>query len=129
MSATIEALKATIRTFLNANCDPVAPKTQTSRQVHLEVWKTRSGGRVMGFEFGHDDLVNIWVTSMNIPPSLPEGVIVTRKTPKGTKWTDAAGKGANSNLSGYDDFRSRPIARLGITSFDEAEIIFTHLNR
>lgn len=129
MKATIESLKAAIRAYLNANCDPVAPKTQTSRQVHLEVWKTRQGGRVMGLEFGHDDLVNIWVTSMNIPPSMPEGVLVTRKTPKGSKWTDADGKGANSNLSGYDDFRSRPIARLGITSIDEAQIILAHLSR
>lgn len=129
MSTTIESLKATIRAYLNANCDPVAPKTQTSQQVHLEVWKTRQGGRVMGLEFGHNDLINIWVTSMNIPPSLAEDVLVTRKTPKGTKWTDADGKGANSNLSGYDDFRSRPIARLGITSPDEAYIILTHLNR
>lgn len=129
MMSDIQSLKATLRAYLSANCDPVAPKTQTSRQAHLEVWKTRQGGRVMGLEFDHDDLVNIWVSSMNIPPSMPEGVLLTRKTPKGTKWTDSDGKGANSNLSGYDDFRSRPIARLGITSPDEAHIILTHLNR
>jgi hypothetical protein len=83
----------------------------------------------MGLEFDHDDLVNIWIVSMNIPTSLPETVLVTKKIPKGTRWTDADGNGANSNLSGYDGFRSRPIARLAIRSFDDAMIIFHHLSR
>lgn len=129
MSEAIEVLKTAVRAFLRANCSPVLPKTQTSQKKHLEVWMTKRGGRVLGLEFDHEDLVNIWITTLNIPPSTPESITVARKTPKGSRWTDANGDGANSNLSGYDAFRTKPIARLGIRSVADAEAILSHLNR
>lgn len=129
MNEQIETTKATVRSFLQQNCTPIPPKTQTSQQRHLEVWETKQGRRAIGLDFGHSDTVNIWVTTLNIPPALPDDVKLVRKTPKGSKWTDANGDGANSNLSAYDAFRTKPIARLGITTPQAAEIILKHLNR
>jgi hypothetical protein len=129
MSGHIEEVKTTIRAFLCDHCDPVFPKAQGSQQKHLEVWTTRKGSRAIGLEFGHADIVNLWVTSMNVPSPLPANVTVVRKTPKGSKWTDAKGDGANSNLSGYEEFRTKPIARLGLIDAADAILILEHLIR
>lgn len=129
MSKQIEDTKAAIRAFLKQNCRPVPPKTWTSQLRHLEVWETLCGHRAIGLEFEHGDIVNIWVTSLNIPAALPNSVKVARKTPKGSKWTDVNGDGASSNLSAYDAFRTKPIARLGVVTADDAEAILAHLTR
>ncbi|NDV52873.1 hypothetical protein [Salipiger sp. PrR003] len=129
MSETINDLKGAVRAFLSAHAQPVPAKTATSKKEHLEVWHVGARRRALGVEFDHDGLVNFWVTSLNMPQGLPPSVEVVRKTPKGKGWTDANGDGANSNLSGYDDFRTRPIARLGVTRIEDAKAILDHLNR
>lgn len=129
MNETIHDLKGAIHAFLRTHGQPVPAKTAASQKEHLEVWLIGDRSRAAGLEFDHDGLVNIWVTSMNIPPNLPGSVQVTRKVPKGNKWTDANKNGANSNLSSYEEFRTKPIARLGVTSMTDADEILTHLNR
>ncbi|MFC6198854.1 hypothetical protein [Ponticaulis profundi] len=129
MKETIDDIKAAIREFLRTYGQPVEAKTPISKKEHLEVWTIGGRYRAAGLELNHARLVNFWVTSMNIPPDLPNAVEITRKTPKGGKWTDANGNGANSNLSSYDQFRTKPIARLAVTSSADAFIILTHLNR
>ena len=129
MSEMIDDVKSAVRSFLHKNGKPVTAKTSTSRKEHLAVWLIGDRRRAAGLEFDNDTIVNFWVTSLNIAPSLPNTVTVTRKTPKGSKWTDGNGNGANSNLSNYDEFRTKPIARLGVTSVADAEVILTHLNR
>lgn len=128
MTEAIADLKSRISTFLRINGQPVSTKTQTGKKEHLEVWLL-AGRRAIGLEMDHEGLVNFWVAVPNIPPSLPESISVTRKTPKGRKWTDENGKGANSNLSAYDEFRTKPIARLGVTCFADAQVVLDHLNR
>ncbi len=129
MSEAITDVKGAVRAFLRANAQPVPAKRATSENVHLEVWHVGSRRRVLGVEFDHDGLVNFWVSNLNIPLGLPPSVEVVRKRPQGTGWTDANGKGANSNLSSYDDFPTRPIARLGVISAEDAKVILDHLNR
>jgi hypothetical protein len=129
MSEAIPALKGAVRAFLRAHGQPVPAKTATSKKEHLEVWHVGPRRRALGLEFDHDGLVNFWVTSLNIPKDLPPSVEAVRKTPKGKGWTDTNGDGANSNLSSYDDFRTRPIARLGVTRSEDARMILDHLNR
>lgn len=129
MSETINDLKGAVRTFLRTHAQPVPSKTTTSGKVHLEVWHVGPRRRALGVEFDHDGLVNFWLTSLNMPQGLPPAVEVVRKTPKGNGWTDINGDGANSNLSGYDDFRTRPIARLSVTRIEDAKEILDHLNR
>lgn len=100
----------------------VPPKRANSGKVHLEVWKTKSG-RAVGLEMGHDSLVNLWLVSMYVPKTLPPCVLVTRKVPKGREWTDPEGKGANSNLSAYDEFRTKPVSRLAVTTVEDARCV------
>lgn len=129
MTETTADLKARISAFLRTHGQSVPAKTQTSQKEHLEVWLLGSRRRAIGLEMDHDGLVNLWVTAPNIPPTLAESVSVTRKTPKGRKWTDENGKGANSNLSAYDEFRTKPIARLRVSCFADAQMVLNHLNR
>ena len=129
MSETITDLKNAVRAFLRVHGQPVPAKTATSKKEHLEVWHVGPRRRALGLEFDHDGVVNFWVTSLNIPKDLPASVEVVKKTPKGKGWTDANGDGANSNLSSYDDFRTRPIVRLGVTRTKDASVILDHLNR
>lgn len=129
MSETTTDLKGAVRAFLRAHALPVPAKTATSKKEHLEVWLIGSRRRALGLELDHDRLVNFWVTSPNIPRDLPPSVEVVRKAPKGKGWIDENGDGANSNLSSYDDFRTRPVARLGVVNVGDAEHILAHLNR
>ena len=129
MTDSIDDVRRFVRAFLSQYGQAVPPKTSTSQKEHLEVWTVGPKHRVAGFEMKHVGLMNIWVTSPNVPRDLPASVDVARKTPDGRAWTDANGDGANANLSAYDDFRTRPIARLGITSIADARAIVTHLNR
>lgn len=129
MSETVDDVKAAVREFLRARFQPVQPARADNKKVHLEVWETQFRSRAVGLEFDHDDRVNFWVTSINVPPVLPPSIKASRKTPKGPAWTDENGDGANSNLSAYDEFRTKPLARLGVTSTSEAMLILDHLTR
>jgi hypothetical protein len=129
MTESIDDVRRFIRAFLSQHGQPVPPKTATSEKEHLEVWIIGPKRRVAGLEMKHDGLVNIWVTQPNVSSDLPASVKVTRKTPKGRVWTDENGKGANSNLSAYDYFRTRRIACLCVTSIADARAVLTHLNR
>lgn len=131
MSGDLETLKATIRAILRRDFEPVPPARAGGGKVHLEVWRSRTGrGYPVGLEMDHDGMVNLWVVRpFGIPKDLPETVGRTDKMPKGRGWTDEAGDGANSNLSGYDEFRTRPIARLSVRTEDDARLVLEHLTR
>jgi hypothetical protein len=127
MSQEIAALKAFIRAFLRENMEPVPPQRATSGKVHLEVWRSPGRRRPVGLEMDHDAHVNLWLVRMNVPQSLPASVGIFQKEPKGRGWTDAAGDGANSNLSSYDEFRTKRITRLAVSSIDDARIVLEAL--
>lgn len=134
MTDTVAELKAYVLGQLRTNCAPVPPKTATSRMVHLSVWTTRGRGRAIGAELDHKGRVNLWVVSMYAPKDLPATVDVSRKVWKGSAWQDkepnparTGRDGANSNLKGYDEFRTKPITCLGIKSIEDARAIFEHL--
>lgn len=128
MSTEIVDLKGVVRAILRADFDPVPPVRASSGQVHLEVWRSRGKRRVVGMEIGHDTQVNFWVVRpFGLPKALPPSVERVDKQPKGRVWTDAEGKGANSNLSAYEEFRSSPIARLEVRSIEDARVILDHL--
>lgn len=134
MTAATADLREFITAQLRANCDPVPSKTAASQQVHLSVWTTRRRRKALGVELDHKDRVNLWVVSMYAPPSPPASVLVARKVWNGSSWQDKdpdptrkGRDGANSNLKGYDEFRTKPITRLGIQSIDDARTIFEHI--
>lgn len=131
MTDRTEDLKTFIRAALRAGFEPVPSVRAASGKVHLEVWRSRSGrGYPVGLEMGHDSMVNYWVTRpFGLPPNLPPTVERTDKQPKGREWTGADGDGANSNLSAYEEFRTKPIARLAVRSADDARLILEHLTR
>ncbi len=127
----IEDLKGFIRATLREGFEPVPSARASSGKVHLEVWRSRSGRRYpVGLELRHDNVVNLWVARpFGIPQNLPPTVERTDKQPTGRIWTDANGDGANSNLSAYEEFRTKPIARLGVRSEADARLILEHLTR
>jgi hypothetical protein len=132
MDATAD-LKAFITAKLRANCDPVAPKTATGQEVHLSVWTTRTYRRAIGVELDHKTKVNLWVVSPDVPSAIPSAVTVANKVWHGSGWEDETAapgrekRGANSNLKGYDAFRTKPLTRLGVQSIDDARAILDHL--
>lgn len=132
MSGTIEDLKRILRARLLRDFRAVPPKTQTSEKRHLEVWQTAFGmTRHAGLEFGHQDRVNIWVTAMNVPASLPNTIQRTDKAWQGDRHVGIGSdeKGANSNLKSYDAFRGKKVTRLGVTNLADAELILEHLTK
>jgi hypothetical protein len=116
-------LKVFVEGFLRTYLEPVQPQSATSGKVHLEVWRTPEKRRSLGVEMGHDGLVNIWVKGLNVPRALPASIAVVKKRWTGAGWTDDAGKGANSNLLGYEDFHTHPISRLALTSVADARVM------
>jgi hypothetical protein len=120
-------LKSYVRGFLHQHMEAVPPQRATSGKVHLEVWRSPGKRRPVGLEMDHDAHVNLWLVRMNVPQSLPASVAVVQKEPKGRGWTDAEGDGANSNLSSYDEFRTKRITRLAVTSIDDARIVLEAL--
>lgn len=123
MTVGVSTLKMFIRQVIaETEMLEVPPKRANSGKVHLEVWKTKNG-RAVGLEMGHDSLVNLWLVSMYVPRTLPQSVLLTRKVPKGREWTDQEGKGANSNLSAYDEFRTKPVSRLAVTTVEDARCV------
>jgi hypothetical protein len=127
MSEDIAALKAYVRAFLRQNMEAVPPQRATSGKVHLEVWRSPGKRRPVGLEMDHYAHVNLWLVRMNVPQCLPASVIAVEKEPKGRVWTDAEGKGANSNLSSYEEFRTKRITRLAVASVDEARTVLEAL--
>jgi hypothetical protein len=128
VSTSIADLKDAVRAILRADFEPVPSARANSGKVHLEVWRSRSKRRAVGVEIGHDTQVNFWVVRpLGLPRILPVSVGRVDKQAKGSTWTDTDGKGANSNLSAYEEFRNRPIARLEVRSIEDARVILDHL--
>lgn len=128
MSTLIADLKDTVRAILRADFEPVPSARANSGKVHLEVWRSKSKRRAVGVELGRDTQVNFWVVRpFGLPKDLPASVERVDKQPKGRAWTDTDGKGANSNLSAYEEFRNSPIARLEVHSIEDARVILDHL--
>lgn len=133
---TIDDLRAFVFQWLRSHTDieQVPPKRATSQQVHLTVWRTRSKGRPIGLESGHAGVVNLWLTTMNVPRSLPADVEVVRKNWASGGWVDAerdptlkGRDGANSNLKPFEVFNTRPITRLGIRRIEDARSILEQI--
>lgn len=129
MSETIDDVRNVVRLFLHTHCAAVPSKKVTSKKEHLEVWTTRQINRVIGLEMKRVEIVNIWVTTTNVPRDLPASVLIAKKAPRGREWTDENGDGANSNLSSYDAFRTQPVTRLGISCVADAQLILNYLIR
>jgi hypothetical protein len=127
MSEDISALKTFVRAFVRLNLEPVAPQLATSGKVHVDVWRSPEKQRPVGLELDHADHVNLWLVRMNVPRILPETVVAALKEPKNKGWTDDAGKGANSNLSSYVEFRTKRITRLTVSTIDDARFILESL--
>lgn len=128
MSTPFADLKDAVRAILRADFEPIPSVRANSGKVHLEVWRSRGKRRAVGVELGHDTQVNFWVVRpFGLPKALPASVERVDKQPKGRAWTDAEGKGANSNLSAYEEFRNSPIARLEVRSIEDARVILDHL--
>jgi hypothetical protein len=128
VSTLIADLKDTVRAILRADFEPVPSARANSGKVHLEVWRSKSKRRAVGVELGRDTQVNFWVVRpFGLPKDLPASVERVDKQPKGRAWTDTDGKGANSNLSAYEEFRNSPIARLEVHSIEDARVILDHL--
>ncbi|MCP1168932.1 hypothetical protein [Limimaricola litoreus] len=128
MSTSLADLKDAVRAILRADFEPIPSARANSGKVHLEVWRSHGKRRAVGVEIGHDSQVNFWVVRpFGLPKALPASVERVDKQPKGRVWTDAEGKGANSNLSAYEEFRSNPIARLEVRSIEDARVILDHL--
>ncbi len=127
MSDPISDVKAFITAQLGANCEPVPPKTSASNKVHLSVWHTRGKRRPIGVELDHKTVVNLWIWASEAPANISGGVKITRKAWTGEKWASPDGKGANSNLRGYEDFHGHDLIRLGVKTQADAEEILTHL--
>ena len=128
MTEEIETLKTFLRSYLPINLQLVPAKTEASKKDHLEVWRTLSGLRTVGLEMHHKTLVNFWMYKGHVPSNLPESIQVVFKDPDGQKWTGADGKGANSNLSAYDEFRRKRLVRMGVTSVGDAKMILETLS-
>lgn len=124
----IESLKGALRARLRREFNEIASARDGTRKAHLEVWESKRGGRVVGVEFDHTDRVNLWLTRLGLPRNLPSTVERTDKEPKGRGWTDAQGDGANSNLSAYKQFVTRPITRLSVRNIAEATAILDHVS-
>jgi hypothetical protein len=120
-------MKAAIRHWLDHHPDvePVPPKTESSRQVQLSVWRTRAKRRPIGLEFGHSERLNIWLGPLGYARELPPSVEVVRKEwdPRRSRWTDAQDDGADSNLKGYDEFRGKNVYRIGAVNLSDARAV------
>lgn len=127
MSDEMTELKAFIRDFVRVHLEPVPPQLATSGKVHLEVWRSHEKQRPVGLELDHSDHVNLWLVRMNVPRGLPDTIVSAQKEPKNKGWTDEAGKGANTNLSSYSQFRTKRITRLSVMSIEDARFVLESL--
>lgn len=117
MDQAVDDLRGYLRRYLadHAFVEPVTPKKSNSATTHLEVFITASGNPI-GIEFDKKSLVNIWLRSSDVLESVLPNLKVTRKFWDGTAWADEQGKGANSNLSGYNVFLKADLVRFGVST-------------
>jgi hypothetical protein len=127
MSDDVTALKTFVRGFVRLNLEPVPPQLATSGKVHLDVWRSVEKQRPVGLELDHPDRVNLWLVRMNVPRGLPETIQAALKEPKNKGWTDDAGKGANTNLSSYSQFRTKRITCLSVSTIEDARFVLESL--
>lgn len=126
----IDGLKVALRSRLRRDFLEVPSARESSRRAHLEVFESKIGRRAVGVEFDHADRINLWVVRLGMPRDLPPTVERVDKEPKGSRtWTDANGDGANSNLSAYKQFATRPLARLAVRTLNDANWILDHLTK
>ncbi|MCB2399359.1 hypothetical protein [Rhizobium ruizarguesonis] len=129
-TSEIENLKGALRARLRRDFVEVSSARDTSRKAHLEVFESKRGGRALGVEFDHADRINLWVVRLGMPRDLPSTIERVEKEPKGSRaWIDANGDGANSNLSGYKQFATKPLARLAVKTLGDAALVLDHLTR
>ena len=129
-NSEIENLKGALRARLRRDFVEVSSARDTSRKAHLEVFESKRGGRAIGVEFDHVDRVNLWVVRLGMPRDLPSTIEQVEKKPNGSRsWTDANGDGANSNLSGYKQFATKPLVRLAVKTLVDAALVVDHLTR
>ena len=102
--------------------EAVPPQRTNSDKVHLEVWRSPTKRWPMGLELDHDTQVDLWLVRMNAPKTLPATVVAVHKEPKGRGWTDFEVTGSNSNLASYEEFRTKRITRLAVSSIEDARI-------
>lgn len=124
MEPEIDTLRGFLRNWLVGHPDVelVQPKTTTSKQVHLSVFVTAKG-RPIGIETDKTSIQNIWLRAMNMPKDLPPRIKVTKKMWVGQSWKGEDGKGANSNLKGFDLFRTHNLVRLELTTVEDAKAL------
>ena len=127
MSNDTEALKDEVRKFLRLHMTPVPAQLATSGKKHLEVWRPVDKPRAVGLEMDHAGLIGLWLARQHVPPGLPDSITRVDKEPKLNGWTDAAGRGANSNLTSYVEFRRKKISRLAVTSLPDAMFVLEAL--
>ena len=128
MTKTNDELRGFLRGYLTAHrsVDPVTPKTATSGKVHLSVYRTKTG-KPIGVEFDKDTMQNIWVRAADAPKITFPRAKKTEKQWTGFEWKSSDGKGANSNLTAYDDFLGHDLIRFGVKNEDDAIVILEHL--
>lgn len=126
--AHIDDVKLVVRRFLHERAQPVPAKRDYSQKKHLEVHLVGPRRRPLGLEVDHDGLVNFWILQLHMPRFEIAGIDIVKKQPKGANmWTDENGKGANHNLSAYDEFRKKPIARIKVQTTQAALEVLDHL--
>lgn len=124
MTREIDDLREHLRAYLEGHPDikPVEPKSGKSDKVHLSVYRA-TVGKPVGIEFDKDTLQNIWLRASDAAGPKLANVKETPKQWNGVEWKSADGKGANSNLSAYDDFLGHDLVRFGVKSKDDADAI------
>ena len=129
MTRSIDELRGFLRGYLLAHpaVSEIPSKTATSGKAHLSAFRTKAGNPI-GIEFDKDTLQNIWLRTQDAPPA-PSSVKTTEKHWTGTEWQSPDGKGANSNLSAYNDFHGYDLIRFGVKSQDDALAILEHVLR
>ncbi|UWP96510.1 hypothetical protein K3X48_05915 [Aliiroseovarius crassostreae] len=129
MTRSIDELRGFLRGYLLAHpsISEIPSKTATSGKAHLSAFRTKAR-KPIGFEFDKDTLQNIWLRAQDAPPA-PSSTKTTEKHWTGTDWKSPDGKGANSNLSAYDDFHGHDLIRYGVKSKEDAVAILEHVLR
>lgn len=129
MTRSIDELRGFLRGYLLAHpyISEIPSKTASSGKAHLSAFRTKAG-RPIGIEFDKDTLQNIWLRTHDAPKA-PSSVKTTEKHWTGTEWKGFDGKGANSNLSAYDDFHGHDLIRFGVKSQEDALAILEHVLR
>lgn len=70
---------------------------------------------------------NIWVRAADAPKVTLARAKKTEKQWTGVEWKSPDGKGANSNLTAYDDFLGYDLIRFGVKTEDDAIVFLEHV--